>query len=165
MDPSELRINIVYIPGTVPYLSCFPFSLVEWSDKCRFRLVSNGCSAYEENILSRMAYSDERLEFLSLQSERVLSHGEALTILQRQEKARYFTFLDSDVFATGEFLSDLIQSLASADAVFSSPSTFGGTGKKLKCLPGKCGIRGSTAHWPEASAWELPTLQPIATKC
>ena len=125
MDLSELRINIIYIPGTVPYLSCFPFSLVEWSDECRFQLVSNGCSADEERILSRMADSDERLKFLSLQSDQVLSHGEALTVLQRQEESRYFTFLDSDVFATGEFLSDVLLDLASADAVFSSPPTWG----------------------------------------
>ncbi len=125
MDLSELRINIVYIPGTVSYLSCFPLTLIEWSEECRFRLVSNGCSADEENTLSQLADSDGRLEFLSLQSNQVLSHGEALTILQRQETDRYFAFLDSDIFATGEFLSDFIKGLASADAVFCSPSTWG----------------------------------------
>ena len=48
-----------------------------------------------------------------------------ITILQRQETDRYFAFLDSDIFATGEFLSDFIKGLASADAVFCSPSTWG----------------------------------------
>jgi len=77
-----------------------------------FQRMLGGRRAHPQSDLE-VADSDERLEFLTLQSDRVLSHGETLTILQRQERARYFTFLDSDVFATGEFLSDFIQSLAS----------------------------------------------------
>ena len=124
MNLSDLRINIVYTPGTVSYLSCFSLSLVEWTSECRFRLVSNGCSQEEERTLRRVTDSDERLEFLSLDTDRVIDHGTALSLLERQESARTFAFLDSDIFATGDFLSDLSEDFASADAVFSFPLTW-----------------------------------------
>ena len=83
MDLSDLRINIIYTPGTVCYLSCFALGLVEWTDKCRFRLVANGCCREEEARLRRMADSDERLEVLALDSDRVLDHGTVLSLLER----------------------------------------------------------------------------------
>lgn len=123
MDQPELRINISYIPRTIPYLSSFALSLVDWTDGCRFRLVSNDYSPEEERVLRQVAKLEDQLEFLSSESRRVLSYGKALSLLQRREEGPYFAFLDSDVFATGEFLSDFLVDLEAANTVFSDPTT------------------------------------------
>jgi hypothetical protein len=44
-----------------------------------------------------------------------------LTLLQKQEPSRTFALLDSDIFATGPFLSGLAARVARVDALFSCP--------------------------------------------
>jgi hypothetical protein len=97
--------DVIYLPGTVPTLFAFARSLAEHSPY-RFRLVSNACTPREEAFLAEQAASHPALEFLSLETQTILRHGEALQRLFRSESADYFACVDSDVFARGPFLTE-----------------------------------------------------------
>ena len=114
----ELRFNIVYVPGSVRYLRLFALSLLDCAD-CSFRLVSNGCGPEEMRLLREFCGRNPRLEFLALPYARTVSHYRVLSYLQSQERSAYFCFMDSDVFATGEFLSELVDYLEQHVGVFS----------------------------------------------
>ncbi len=101
-----LQFNIVYTPGTVKYLSLFVHSLLKWSD-CSYRLVSNGCLPAERRFLERMSRQSPRLEYWAIPTKHSVPHGQALNYLQGMCRSDYFCFMDSDIFATGEFLSQL----------------------------------------------------------
>jgi hypothetical protein len=113
-----LEFNIIYTPGTVKYLSFFVWSLLKWSD-CSFRLVSNGCLSAERRYLQALCRQDERLAFWTMPSKSSLPHGQVLNYLQAMSRADYFCFMDSDIFATGDFLAGLTANLASHTGVFS----------------------------------------------
>jgi hypothetical protein len=98
-----MQFHIVYMPGTVRYLTPLVRSLLEWSD-CTFRLVANGCAPGEQHELERFCEKDARLVFISLPFSAPVAHGEALTYLQAENRADFFCFMDSDVFASGPFL-------------------------------------------------------------
>lgn len=119
MIPSQdLTFNVIYTPGTVRYLRLFIFSLLQWSD-CSYRLVSNGCSREEAGLLEILCSQNSRVAFYSLSSDKVLTHAEALSSLQRLENSDYFCFIDSDVLAVGDFLSPLQTHLGQNPGVFS----------------------------------------------
>lgn len=121
IDAAPITFHVLFVPGAVRDLRLFIPSLAAWGRGCRFRLVSNGCSASEEQRLIRLASLSESFEFCRLPGRRAWEHGEALTYLQRQETGRYFAFLDSDIFATGDFLGDLSSRAGDVDALFSCP--------------------------------------------
>ena len=114
----SLEFNIIYTPGTVKYLSFFVWSLLKWSDCC-FRLVSNGCFPAERRYLQALCRQDERLECWTMPTKSSLPHGQVLNYLQAMSRADYFCFMDSDIFATGDFLADITAHLASHTGVFS----------------------------------------------
>ncbi|NND03353.1 MAG: hypothetical protein HKN91_11255 [Acidimicrobiia bacterium] len=114
----SLEFNIIYTPGTVRYLSFFVQSLLEWSD-ASYRLVSNGCGADEMTQLRQLCDQDRRLRFLAIPTRRVMEHGRALNYLQASTDSDHFCFLDSDIFATGEFLGVIESKLCSHRGVFS----------------------------------------------
>lgn len=114
----KLIFHIIYTPGTVQYLRIFIFSLLKWSD-CSFRLVANGCSHEEQHLLKELCHTDPRLEFVSLSTKTVMSHGQALTYLQRKERSERFCFMDSDILATGDFLSEFMPYVDGYAGVFS----------------------------------------------
>lgn len=113
-----LTFNIVYTPGTVAYLIPFLASLLRWSD-CRFRLVSNGCLLPERRLLQQVSAADERLSCYTMPTNGMADHGTVLNYLQAMTTDRYFCFMDSDLFATGDFLSELMPLLRGRAAVFS----------------------------------------------
>lgn len=118
MKTSELTFNIIYTPGTVRYLTPFIPTLLKWSD-CRFRLVANGCTDKECELLTAVCSLDDRLELLVMPESRMVPHGETLDFLHARTDSDYFCFMDSDILATGPFLDDFSDELAAAE-VFSS---------------------------------------------
>jgi hypothetical protein len=110
--------NVIYLPGTVDTLFMFVRSLAEHSSY-RFRLVSNACTAREEAFLADEASSHPGLEFVSLETKTIISHGEALQRLFRGDRADYFACIDSDIFARGPFLTGA-QSLLRKHAALST---------------------------------------------
>lgn len=115
----RMRFNIIYTPRTVAYLRLFVFSLLRWSD-CSFRLVANGCSTGEASMLERLCQESSRLEFLRLPTgQGIIPHGHALNLLQSLERSERFCFMDSDILATGEFLTKIVSRLEGFAAVFS----------------------------------------------
>ena len=119
-----LRFNIIYTPGTVRYLRLFALSLLKWSD-CSFRLVANGCSTEETQLLYKLCQSSPRLEFLALPFATTVQHHQALNYLQSIESLDTFCFMDSDILATGDFLGELRPYLDPYSGIFSgAPMTY-----------------------------------------
>jgi hypothetical protein len=118
-DVMELKFNIAYVPGTVRYLRLLVFSLLKWSD-CSFRLVANACSPQEVRLLRDLCHKSSRLELLAAPSKTVLPYGEMLNYLHSLEHSDYFCFLDSDILATGDFVSEMLPYLGRYAAVFSA---------------------------------------------
>ena len=115
----KLEFNIIFTPGTIKYLQLFVFSQLKWSN-CSFRLVSNSCPPTEVHLLQTLCQMESRLEFLSPPSDTVMSHGQALSFLQTIEQSDYFCFMDSDILATGDFVSELAPHLDRYAGVFSA---------------------------------------------
>ncbi len=115
---NQLMFHIIYTPGTVKYLRLFTRSLLKWLP-CSFRLVSNGCSQEEVRLLRAFSQQHAQLELLLLPWNTLRSHPKVLNYLQRQESSDFFCFLDSDIFATGNFLSNLTDALQESNAIFS----------------------------------------------
>lgn len=114
----DLTFHIIFTPGTVKYLRLFTLSLLKWLD-CSFRLVPNGCSQEETEMLRRFVERHARLELLALPWKEIQKHSKVLIYLQQQEQSEFFGFLDSDIFATGNFLQEASEALQHADAFFS----------------------------------------------
>jgi len=114
----RLRFHVIYTPGTVKYLRLFVLSLLKWSE-CSYTLVSNGCSREENRMLEKFCEKSPRLEFLLFPSKKTADHGSVLSYLQKLEQSDHFCFMDSDIFATGDFLGDLMAPMDSHAAVFS----------------------------------------------
>ena len=114
----SLTFNIVYTPGTVAYLSFFVHSLLKWSN-CRFRLVSNGCLLPERRLLQQLCRQQDRLEYFTVPTNGMADHGTVLNYLQTMTTEDYFCFMDSDLFATGNFVGEFLPYLDDNVAVFS----------------------------------------------
>jgi hypothetical protein len=121
--PPRMKFHIIYTPGSVKHLQLFLFSLLKWLD-CSFCLVANGCSAEETRILQTLCQDNPRLEFLELSRKNVLEHGQALSILHTREHSEHFCFMDSDILAIGDFLSELEPYLGQNAGVFSGSPLF-----------------------------------------
>jgi hypothetical protein len=102
----SLEFNIIYTPGTVKPLSLFIPSLLKWSN-CTYRLVSNGCLPPERRFLAQLCQDNPRLTYWAIPTKNALAHGQALNYLHAKSRSEYFCFMDSDIFATGDFLSQL----------------------------------------------------------
>lgn len=120
---SKLKFNIVYTPTTVKYLQLFIFSLLKWL-KCSFRLVANGCSVEEMRVLQTLCHNNSRLDFLTIPSKKMVKHGPVLSYLQTLEQSDTFCFMDSDILAVGDFLSEQIPCVGKYAGVFSGSPVF-----------------------------------------
>ncbi len=117
-EPGSLIFNVIYVRNTVEKLLPFVLSLADYSE-FRFRLVSNGCKDEEEALLARCAARHSQLEYVSLNTSRVLLHGDALQQLFCTTDQEFFALIDSDIFARGRFFQDLAHQLDTHDACFS----------------------------------------------
>ena len=113
----DLKLNIIYTPGSVRGLSLFVHSALRWMP-VRFRLVSNGCDAAERRVLQRLCATDGRLSYWALPYEACVPHGMALDHLLSITRERHFAFMDSDIFLSGDVMPELRQALKSHQAVF-----------------------------------------------
>ncbi len=116
MDTAELQFNIIYTPGSVAALSPFVASLLEWSD-CRYQLVANGCDGAERQQLEAICEADDRLSYRCISTDGMIEHSDALELLQADCTDEWFCAMDSDIFATGDFTTDLSQCGDTADVV------------------------------------------------
>jgi hypothetical protein len=111
---AEITLNVIYLEGSVRALHLGALSLAHYSP-FRLRLVSNGCSEEEERLLASLCDAHPKLSFLRLPVEALVApgerapvpHGTALDHLQEIESSPFFGFVDSDVFAVGEFALDV----------------------------------------------------------
>lgn len=113
-----LKFNIVYTPGTVRYLGMFVHSLLKWSD-ASFRLVSNGCLPPERRFLRKLCDRDPRLDYWAIPTKTCMPHDQALNYLQAMTESDYFCFMDSDIFASGDFLGEVRERLTEHAGLFS----------------------------------------------
>lgn len=109
--------NIVYTPGTVQQLSFFVWSLLKWTP-ASFRLVSNGCLPKEKSYLRRLCRKDPRLEFWAIPTKALLSHGHTLNYLHALTREDRFCFMDSDIFAIGNFIPEITSQKADCAGIF-----------------------------------------------
>ena len=114
----NVTFNVIFVPDTVQYLQVLTRSVIKYS-QCRFRLVSNACSSVENRILRDIASGSSRLEFYQVPATQSQRHGLILNHLQRLERSGTFAFMDSDVYATGEFLASILSAFRCSKAVFS----------------------------------------------
>ena len=115
----RLTFHVLFVPGSVKCLRIFTPSLAVWGGGSHFRLVSNGCSPAEDELLMQLAQLSDCFEFYRLPGDGMWEHGAALLHLQQLETRRHFAILDSDIFATGAFLHDLFLQAGQVDALFS----------------------------------------------
>ncbi len=123
----ELRFNIIFTPGTVAALRVFVLSLLHHTGpECTFRLVTNGCDDAEVAILRRFCAISDRLAFYRFIENRrsplkISQHGTVLNHLITLETLPHFCFMDSDIFALGDFVAEIRPFLNTHAALFSCP--------------------------------------------
>lgn len=130
-----LRFNIIYTPGTVRSLRIFVLSLLHHTD-CAFRLVTNGCDDAEVATIERFCSISKRLEFYRFVEKRrapnkISQHGTVLNHLVELETSSHFCFMDSDIFALGDFMVELRPLLGHYAAVFSCPPVWVTTSDRI----------------------------------
>jgi hypothetical protein len=118
MKSSDLQFNIIYTLHTPRYLVFFVHSLLRWTD-CRYRLIANACSLEEVTCLQDFCKDEVRLDFMDLEVETIVQHGEVLDRLQQECEDDYFCFMDSDILATGRFMDEILAEFSDAKAVTS----------------------------------------------
>lgn len=138
----SMTFNIIYTPGTVRYLSCFIWSLLKHTRKpLRFRLISNGCHPKEQSFLASMCRQESRLEFYSIPNKKMLPHGLVLNYLQSKNRKEHFCFMDSDIFATGNFISDIDFRSSEYAGIFSGMPVWVRSDEQI-FPPGFCSLTG-----------------------
>jgi hypothetical protein len=85
--------NIIYTPGTVKHLSFFVWSLLKWTP-ASFRLV------------------------WAIPTKAGLPHGQALNYVHALTRSDHFCFMDSDIFATGDFIAEIMPYLSDHAGIF-----------------------------------------------
>lgn len=141
---SSFCFYIIYTPGTVKPLQLLLHSLLKWSD-CTFCLVANGCARDEQRGLQQLCAEHPRLTYQALPSRKLMLHGDALNLLQAQTEADYFCFMDSDIYATGEFMTAFASLADRYSGLFSGmPLRYPQTGLTLP--PAKAFMAGPYTH-------------------
>ena len=113
-----LTFNIIFTAGTVFELRAFAWSVAAASD-ARLRLVANGLDETEEGQLRAFCETDPRLTFHRHPTRKMAEHGDVLNALLEFDDGEYFAFLDSDIFAVGDFVTPALEALGDGAAVFS----------------------------------------------
>ena len=114
MNTAELQFNIIYTPHTAEYLLPLLDSLLQWTD-CRYRIIANGCDADEQALLQAHCETDERFDYLLAPGEEMTDHGSMLNWLQAETDSDWFCFMDSDIFASGEYLPHIAACMQECD--------------------------------------------------
>jgi hypothetical protein len=96
----------------------------------------------ENKLLESLCQKKSRLKFLALPFDTVMRHGQAISFLQTIEQSDHFCFIDSDILATGDFVSELAPHLDQCAGVFSA--------SPIWCRPEE---RTLLANYPRMSGW------------
>lgn len=136
----DLTFNIIFTPGTFEYLGFLVLGLLKQL-KCSFRLAANRCEPEEIKRIKNFCSSHSRLDFLSLPFDRMVHHSTALNYLQKMETSGYFCFMDSDILAAGNFLTQLLPLLDKYCAIFSGRPAWLEKGKDI-LPPGRNRVMG-----------------------
>lgn len=116
---NQLKLNIIYTTNTVKMLWPMTQSVIANSE-VQIRLVSNGCTTGEYDFLKDQASADARLALYNYGADEIQQHHVILNELYKLDQGDdYFCFMDSDIFATGPFLSEFLDTLKGNGAVFS----------------------------------------------
>jgi hypothetical protein len=113
-----LNFHITYTGGTVKTTTIFLHSLVK-DENVRYSLVANGCSRSERTWLERLCHHYPQCDLVILPWPDIVAHGVALNHLLSHSAGDHFSFMDSDIFALGEFSTRLEENLAGGTALFS----------------------------------------------
>ena len=114
----DITFNVIFVPGTVPYLLLPVQSLVDNSRYC-YRLISNGLNDEEVNLLKRYADSHEQLSFFVYPAKNPLEHGTILDLLYYRFRDEVFAFCDPDIVALKPFGPWVDQQFQGVDALSS----------------------------------------------
>jgi hypothetical protein len=114
-----ITFNVLFMPGAVARLLPFTLSLLQ-APQARIRVVANGCTPDEVDLLRAASRVDERISSYALPQPDPIEHGRALNHLFERFDEPYFAFADSDVIAGGNFMTGLLP-IASGTSVFSAP--------------------------------------------
>ncbi len=113
--------NVVWTGQTFDHLQLFVASLLGHSD-ARFRFIANACPATQIESMERFAahHGDRIVEVVEVSSQTMLRHGTALDeVFRTRHDGEHFCFVDADIAATGPFLADFDDLLATNAAVTS----------------------------------------------
>jgi hypothetical protein len=115
-----ITFNVVFTPGSLARMLPFAFSLLQGTG-VRIRVVGNGCSTEEIDLLREAADVDGRISHYVLPSAHPVEHGLALNHLFVAFPEPYFAIADSDVVASGDFMASLWPLAPGQAAVFAAP--------------------------------------------
>ena len=114
----DLKFNIIFVPGTVRYLTLAVLSLLKHSSY-NYRLIANGLDDQEGLLLEDFCRKSDRLEYFYYPTKGVIDHGTMLNLLFQRENSPYFCIADSDIFAIGQFEEELEKFLQECDVLSS----------------------------------------------
>lgn len=118
ITPAELTFNLIFTKGSPKYLWPFTLSILEHTT-VNLRLVANGCTKRDIHFLQDKTETNPRLDLVIYPSKKVQWHDTILNYLLEIETSDYFCFMDTDILATGDFISPFIQKLSDHSAIFS----------------------------------------------
>ncbi len=113
-----ITLNVIYTPGTPGRLLPFTLSLLQGSG-VRIRIVENGCPPEESRLLRAAAEVDDRITYYSLGVPGPVEHGLALNHLFERFTEPCFGMVDSDMIASGDYMSGIPSLFPGKAAVFS----------------------------------------------
>jgi hypothetical protein len=105
---AAVTFNVVFVPGTAEKLLPFTLSLLQQSTGARYRLVDNGGRASDQRLLRTASERFEHVSYFRTPGDSPIEHGAALNAAYQEFEEPYFAIIDSDVCASGEFLSELV---------------------------------------------------------
>jgi hypothetical protein len=112
-----LTFHIIYTPNTFFLFHRFLDGLLRWSG-VGLRLVANGCPPEETEAMRDYVAGRSRLQYVQIAADTIMTHADALNLLQEQEQSEYFSFMDPDILVTGDFMPWITAALAENDAIF-----------------------------------------------
>jgi hypothetical protein len=119
----EVTFNVSFTPGMVARLLPFSLSLLQ-SPLVRLRVVSNGCSSSEVEMMRALATSEDRVSHHALPVAQTVEHGVVLNELFEAFPEPRFAIVDSDVIAGGDFMGPLQEVVPGRAGVFTAPAVW-----------------------------------------
>ena len=114
-----MKFNIIFTTNTVKYLWPFTRSILNHT-RHDVRVISNYCTDEEIQFLKDVTHDNPRIELHVSEVKAVVPHHWILNeIYPFDTESEFFCIMDSDIFATGDFMTDFSKALESKSALFS----------------------------------------------